>query len=237
MDLFSTVYIIFYVIVGIAFYSLIFIVLRSFEDKSKAIKPILIISLTIWLWLTLQAFLANNSFYLTSMESMPPKLLFALLPPLIAMVLIVLYKRAFILRLPGKWMTFFHVLRLPVELVLYGLYMQNLIPEIMTFSGRNFDILVGMTAPIMAMLFYSNTSIRKIWMIVWNIFGLAMLLNILFYGIFSTPYPFQLFGFDQPNIAVLQYPIIWLPSFIVPCVLFFHIACLTQLLNKSHPGY
>lgn len=236
MDLFSTVNITFYITVLLAFFGIILIIYRSYEDKSKAKVPILITGLVIWAWLTLLAFLANNDFFL-KLEDMPPRLLLAPVPPLLFIAYIAIFKTRFILRLPGKWMTFFHVLRVPVELVLYGLFLEEQVPEIMTFTGRNFDILIGLTAPVMAMLFYSNTSIHKPWMVFWNFLGLALLINVVFYGIFSTPYPFQLFGSAQANIAVLQYPIIWLPSFIVPSVAFFHIACLIQLLNKNHPGY
>ncbi|HVF96549.1 MAG TPA: hypothetical protein VM871_04480, partial [Flavisolibacter sp.] len=39
------------------------------------------------------------------------------------------------------------------------------------------------------------------------------------------------FAFDQPNIAVLYFPFIWLPSFIVPVVLLSHLVCIRQLLK------
>jgi hypothetical protein len=236
MDLFNTVYITFYITVLLAFFGIVLIIYRSYEDKSKAMAPMLITGLLIWAWLTLHAFLANNDFYL-QVEEMPPRLLLAPLPPLLFIIYVAIFKKRIMLRLPGKWMTFFHVVRVPVELVLYGLFLEGQIPELMTFTGRNFDILVGLTAPVMAMLFYSNTSIHKPWMVLWNFLGLALLINVVFHGIFSTPYPFQLFGEEQANIAVLQYPVIWLPAFIVPAVAFFHIACLMQLLNKNHPGY
>ncbi len=237
MDLFSTVYITFYGVTGIALFGLLFIIFKAYENKARAIRSVLKIGTIILFWLGLQAFLANNNFYLSDTKSIPPRLLFGILPALIFVIFILLYKKERILKMPGKWMTFFHIIRVPVELVLYGLFMEKLIPEVMTFAGRNYDIIIGLSAPVMAMLFYSNTSIHKRWIQIWNIIGLAFLINIVFYGIFSTPYPFQIFGLEQSNIAVLQYPVIWLPSFIVPCVLFFHLACLMQLLNKNHSGY
>ena len=44
--------------------------------------------------------------------------------------------------------------------------------------------------------------------------------------------PFQQFGFDQPNIAMLYSPFVWLPCFIVPTVLFSHLVCIRKYLKK-----
>ncbi|MEQ8360811.1 MAG: hypothetical protein RH860_15070 [Cytophagales bacterium] len=237
MDLFSAVYITFYAVTGLALFGLLFNIYKAYQNKSKAFLSVLFVGAIIFVWLSLQAYLANNNFYLSDTKSLPPRFLLAIVPPLLFIIFILIYKKERILKMPGKWMTFFHVIRVPIELVLYGLFMEKLIPEIMTFSGRNYDIIIGLSAPVMAMLFYSNTSIHKRWIQIWNVIGIAFLVNVVFYGIFSTPYPFQMYGLEQANIAVLQYPIIWLPSFLVPAVLFFHLACLMQLLNKNHPGY
>jgi len=36
-------------------------------------------------------------------------------------------------------------------------------------------------------------------------------------------------AFDQPNIAVLYFPFSWLPTYVVPVVLFCHLAALRKL--------
>jgi predicted ferric reductase len=46
-----------------------------------------------------------------------------------------------------------HVVRIPVELFLHYLALQELVPKEMTFEGRNFDILVGLSAVIIVLLF------------------------------------------------------------------------------------
>ena len=65
------------------------------------------------------------------------------------------------------------VVRIPVELVLYGLFLEKAVPEIMTFEGRNFDILAGISAPIVAYL-YSKRKNSKL-LIIWNILGLSLI--------------------------------------------------------------
>ena len=40
-------------------------------------------------------------------------------------------------------LTLLHIVRVPVEIVLYWLFISKAIPGLMTFNGRNFDILAG----------------------------------------------------------------------------------------------
>jgi hypothetical protein len=42
----------------------------------------------------------------------------------------------------------------------------------------------------------------------------------------------QQFAITQPNIAVQYFPFNWLPSVVVPLVLFSHLASIQQLLNR-----
>jgi hypothetical protein len=60
---------------------------------------------------------------------------------------------------------------------------------------------------------------------------LGLLINIVSNAILSAPFPFQQFAFDQPNIAVLYFPFIWLPCCVVPLVLLSHLAAIRQLSN------
>jgi hypothetical protein len=49
----------------------------------------------------------------------------------------------------------------------------------------------------------------------------------------STPSPLQKIAFDQPNIAILNFPFSWLPTFIVPIVLLGHLVSIRQLLKEK----
>ena len=62
---------------------------------------------------------------------------------------------------------------------------------------------------------------------------LATFINIVVNAILSAPFTFQQFAFDQPNVAVLYFPFVWLPCFIVPVVLFSHLVLIRQLLKKE----
>ena len=103
----------------------------------------------------------------------------------------------------------------------------------MTFEGRNFDIFSGLSAPIVYYFGFVKRKLNRRIVLVWNFVCLALLLNIVITGVLSAPTAFQKFSFDQPNIAVLNFPFVLLPAFIVPMVLFSHLVSIRQLLlNK-----
>jgi hypothetical protein len=125
-----------------------------------------------------------------------------------------------------------HVVRIPVELVLWQLYQQKAIPVDMTFEGSNFDIIAGLTAPLAATYCFRNDTVNKKLLLVWNFIALGLLLNIIIIAVKAAPSPFQSIAFDQPNKAVLYFPFVWLPTFVVPVVLFAHLLVIKRLLAK-----
>ncbi len=133
-----------------------------------------------------------------------------------------------------KTLTLFSVIRIPVEIVLFFLFEHQTIPQLMTFEGRNFDILSGLSAPIIYYVCFMRQKINKNILLIWNIACLALLLNIVINAILSIPSSFQLFAFDQPNIAIAYFPFVLLPAYLVPLVLLSHLASIRQiLLNKG----
>jgi hypothetical protein len=67
--------------------------------------------------------------------------------------------------------------------------------------------------------------------LIWNFICLGLLINIVVNALFSAPSPIQKFAFEQPNIAILNFPFSWLPTFIVPIVLFGHLTSIRQLMK------
>jgi hypothetical protein len=119
-----------------------------------------------------------------------------------------------------------------VEILLWALFTQNLLPEQMTFEGRNFDILVGLTAPLIAWL-YQHQKISKTIVIIWNLAGIALLLNIVIIAILSMPTPFRVFMNEPANTIVTKFPSVWLPALLVPLAYWLHALSLKQLF-QSH---
>lgn len=200
--------------------------------RSKALP----VTLGLLAWLFLQGILALNDVYNTQLDRLPPRLVvFGILPAVL--VILALFAsargRAFIDALPVQELTLIHVIRVPIELVLYYLAACKAIPELMTFAGRNFDVITGITAPLMAYFGFYKRKWGTGVLLGWNIMGIGLLANVVTYGILSLPTPFQQFAFDQPNWAVLNFPVVWLPTFLVPLVLFCHLASIRQLSKPA----
>ncbi|MGN6475919.1 MAG: hypothetical protein ACTHKV_01750 [Flavipsychrobacter sp.] len=179
-----------------------------------------------------QGFVGLTGFYRNN-HSRPPHFVLLMVPAiiLIAIVFILSNGRKMIDKMNTEWLILIHMVRLPVEIVLFNLYLQNTIPQLMTFEGRNPDILSGISALLVWWLYKRGRISAKVLM-PWNIICLLFLANIVINAILSVPSPLQQFAFDQPNIAILYFPYVWLPAFIVPVVLFAHLSSLYLLRKK-----
>jgi hypothetical protein len=124
------------------------------------------------------------------------------------------------------------VFRVFVEVLLWMLVIENLLPVQMSFEGRNFDILSGLIAAIVAWLAYKNKASKTI-LIVYNLLGLGLLINIVTIAILSMPTPFQYFINEPSNTIVTLFPFSWLPAFLVPLAYMLHFFSLRQVLMKN----
>jgi len=209
----------------------VLLTLWLFVKSTKNKTLVTIISLA---WLALTGVLAYTGFFKNT-SGLPLHFIFAIAPPLLTIILLFATNggRRFINNIDLRTITLLSIVRIPVEFVLYWLFMNKAVPELMTFAGRNFDILSGITAPIVYFIcFKNNIVINKRLLLIWNLVSLLLLLNIVVNAILSLPFPFQQFAFNQPNIAVLYFPFIWLPSFIVMIVLFSHLIAISRLTKK-----
>ncbi|UXX79333.1 hypothetical protein N7E81_18430 [Reichenbachiella carrageenanivorans] len=203
-------------------------------QRKKSNTHAIAVSTFMMVWLFLIAALSLNDFFL-AFEAMPPRFVFVLLPPMISIFLILAIKRSrdFVRRMPITTLTYLHIVRVPVEIVLWWLAIHQWVPKLLTFEGINYDILSGVSAPFAAIFMVSLRSKSRIGAILWNCITLALLVNIVGHALLAAPSPFQQFAFDQPNVAVFHFPFIWLPGFIVPAVLFAHLVSLMKLFDTE----
>ncbi|MFE3867486.1 hypothetical protein ACFX5E_05280 [Flavobacterium sp. LS2P90] len=202
---------------------------ENIRNKSKLI----LFGLTIWL--IIQAILTLKNVYNSETNSIPPKILiFGIAPTILTIILLFATKKGkeFIDSLDLIKLTYINSIRIPVEIVLFWLFTSKVIPELMTFEGRNFDIIAGITAPFIAYYGIQNGKLSRNGILIWNFICLGLLLNIVINAFLSTPSPFQKFAFEQPNIAMLNFPFSWLPTFIVPIIMFCHLASIRNLIKN-----
>jgi hypothetical protein len=214
---------------------LLYYLLKGSANRHIAAKAG-VLMIPIVCWLVMQASLASHGIYYNKLEAMPPKIMiYGILPAGLFMITFFVFKkgRKFIDSLPMRTLTFLHIIRIPVEIGLFLLFTYGVVPKLMTFEGLNFDVLSGITAPLVAYFGFNNGQINKKILLTWNLLCLALLINVVVIGVFSAPTPMQQFAFDQPNTALLNFPYCWLPTFIVPVVLFSHLVTLRKLLIPS----
>jgi len=194
-------------------------------------KLVIVVAIT---WTILQSILGIKGFY-TNWEASPPRFPMLIVPPALFIIILFLNRkgRSFIDNLNLETLTILHAIRIPVEISLYYLFIAKLIPRSMTFEGSNFDLLSGISAPF---VYYFAFLVKKMdWkaLLVWNIFCLGLLLNVVITAILSAKTPFQQFAFDQPNIGVTYFPFVLLPAVVVPIVLISHLAGIMQIIKRD----
>lgn len=181
-------------------------------------------------WLIALAMLSRQGFF-QALDVFPPRIMIALVVPTIAIVGLAIYRPLgeILDELPLGWFIFPQVFRVVVEIVLWQMGEAGKTPVQMTFEGMNFDILAGITAPLIAFICFGQGRQRIGLAIVWNILGMALLLNIIGIAILSIP----AIGVLEPaNTFVAWFPFVWLPGFVAPFALFLHVMSLRQLIRR-----
>lgn len=192
-------------------------------SRGESPKSARVFTLGLAVWLLVTAGVAHAGL-LSDFSSRPPKLF---LVPFagVALALVVglgsLGRRA-IERLPLWWIVLLQGFRFPLELVMHRAYEEGVMPVQMSFSGRNFDIVTGITAFVVAFLLYRGALPR--WALqLWNVMGFGLLLNVVIIAILSLPTPFRAFPNDPPNVWVTRAPFVWLPAVLVMTALLGHV--------------
>ncbi len=189
---------------------------------------------TLLIWLFLTAWLAANHFF-DDFSFKPPKLFFFVIFYVISGLIPFMTQkgRAFLKQIPITSLTYLHIIRVPVEIVLWWLFLEGQVPEKMTFEGVNYDIISGITAPFAAIFLVGYKGYRRTGAIIWNVLALMLLINIVAHAILATPFFYDPAIYDTKNVAVLYPPFVWLPVFVAPSVLLAHIISLYQLISRK----
>jgi hypothetical protein len=202
------------------------------QYKAKAKKYTGVATAVLILWLLFQLVASVNHVF-EQWNALPPRLLIVLLPPLIATLLFARSKKvaSLLQMIPQQSIIYVQSFRIMMEIILWALFMENIIPKQMTFEGFNVDILVGITAIVIGYVAMSH-KISNRWIIVWNVAGLCILANIVIIAILSTPLPFRTFMNEPANTIIAQFPFVWLPGFVVPVAYFLHVCSIKKAWNE-----
>jgi hypothetical protein len=113
--------------------------------------------------------------------------------------------------------------RVIVELFLHQLWLEGLIPRMLTYSGANLDIYVGATAPLIAWVATRWKGGRSL-SILWNGLGLLILANVVIRAVLTAPGPLNLVHAEVPNLMIGTFPFMYIPGFFVPLAVVLHVA-------------
>ena len=119
--------------------------------------------------------------------------------------------------------------RLPLELVMHRAAREGIMPVQLSFSGFNFDILVGSLAiPVAALLAAGRCPRWLPWL--WNLLGFGTLTMIAVIAVATTPLV-AAFGPEPRNLNlwVTHFPYVWLPAGLVAFALAGHVVVARRL--------
>ena len=195
--------------------------------RSRRVLPA---ALGLALWLGLTAMLAAKGRLLNE-NSMPPPFARIMVPGLILVFAAAFsgFGRRLASRLSYAALIGFQAFRLPLEGLLWWFHRQGRLPVQMTFAGRNWDVLTGISALAVAALI-RNGRLGTRAALIWNLAGLALLLNIMAVAVLSLPGPLNRFPGEPENTLVLHFPYVWIPALFVMAAFFGHLLVFRKLL-------
>jgi hypothetical protein len=123
--------------------------------------------------------------------------------------------------------------RIFVELFLHQLWIEGLIPRMLTFAGANVDIYIGASAPLMAWLSTRGRLGMRI-ALLWNVLGLLALANVVTRAVLTTSGPLNLIHTEVPNLLFGKFPYMFIPGFFVPLAIVLHVLAIRAISSRLH---
>jgi hypothetical protein len=162
----------------------------------------------------------------------PPTMLIVILASLVLAVALALSPigRQIALGLPIMVLVGYQAFRVIVELLLHRAYAEGLMPVQMSYAGRNFDIVTGISAALLGTWLTIGRGSKAL-VAAWNTVGVLLLANILVVALLSSPTPFRRFMNEPSNVWVTHAPWVWLPTVMVFAAVFGHVALFRRLAS------
>lgn len=224
--------ILFALLVGLVVALFVWAALRSAAPARPGWREGLVIAATLVAWLIVPGALARAG--LLDRWTMPaPALVLVGVVTLFTTILAYsIFGARLVAKVPLAALVGFQFFRVPVELLLHRLYVEGVIPVQMTYAGRNFDIVSGLTAAAVGLVLAVGGGSRRL-VLGWNFLGLALLGNIVIIAVLSTPVPFRAFLNEPANRLPGVFPYVWLPTVLVQAALFGHLLVFRALARGA----
>ncbi len=147
-------------------------------------------------------------------------------------------KKEWVKVVPTHWLGYLQSFRIVVETLFVFAVAKNVLNYHVTLEGYNFDMFVGLTAPIVTYLVYQRKVLSERIMLLWNYAGLAILATVVL--LFTTcAYLPSFYGSDTMllNPSVVKYPYVLVAGFLMPLAVFTHVLSIIKLRKSLNlPG-
>lgn len=141
--------------------------------------------------------------------------------------------KVFVTCFPKMMVVYGQTLRIAVELLIYGSYVQGVIPAHATFEGYNLNIVVGLTAPVIGCMAFLSKTLPSKTLVLWNIVGMGFLAVEMFVFMATLLCP-ELCGLEHtfsPEFGTMPY--LLLLSVFIPSSVFMHLISIAQTLISA----
>ncbi len=116
------------------------------------------------------------------------------------------------------------------------LWADGLLPAAFALPAGFGDVLVGVLAGVVALIYAADRSGARSAAIAWNLFGIADLAVAVTMGFLTSPGPFQQLALDSPNVLISAYPLVMIPVFAVPLSIILHGLSLWKIARQGEDG-
>jgi len=164
----------------------------------------------------------------------PPGIAYVLIPAVLFVFLAVVRSRAggrIATAIPLVVLVAVQSYRIGVELFFHQLWLEGLVPRMLTFAGANIDIWIGLTAPLAAWASTRGRPGLRI-TIAWCALGLVALANVAVRSALTAPGPFNGVHAEVPNLAIGTFPFMFIPGFLAPLAVALHVLAIRAAASK-----
>jgi|SRR5207253_3669943 len=162
----------------------------------------------------------------------PPGIAFIFVPVVLFLVFFIVRVRSSAALAFPLWIILgMQSFRIVVELFLHQLWIEGLIPRMLTFAGANVDIYIGASAPLIAWLSTRGRLGMRL-ALLWNVLGLLALANVVTRAVLTTSGPLNLIHAEVPNLMFGKFPFMFIPGFFVPLAIVLHVLAIRAIGSR-----
>lgn len=209
--------------------------LRMGLEHKKVKKRLIVLLAAFGIW-AIYLYLIGESGFLWHF-GMPPRFLLLIFLPISIITAIIFFKNnksAIFTTIPKQKVIYFQSFRIVVELMILSTYLEGVFPIETTFEGYNYEIIIGLLAPLVAYFVYTKKRLSENVALAFNVAGLITLAIIIFIVITSLYAP-SIWGDSLPRISeeFSHVPYLLLPGFLAPMAIFAHIFSIVQIRKSK----